>query len=122
MLGGLGNCRASPRWNKACNSAFARMAINSKNHIVDKPDPKARPADSVAESDLNDPKKAPGTGNSPAEDQPENASQSESARDLAEETIDELADDRASHAEKQDRKRELLDGPAELRKTRRDVE
>ncbi len=98
------------------------MAINSKNHIVDKPDPKARPADSVAESDLNDPKKVSGTGISQAEDQRESASQSENARDLAEETIDELTDDRASHAEKQDRKRELLDGPAELRKARRDVE
>lgn len=71
-------------------------------------------------SDLNDPTKAPGTGISPAEDQPDDASAT--ARDLAEETIDELTDDRASNAENEHRKRELLDGPAELRKARRDVE
>jgi hypothetical protein len=79
-----------------------------------------RPASALNNSDLNDPTKAPGTGISTAEDPPEGASAT--ARALAEYTIDELSDDRASDAEKIDRKRDLLDGPAELRKVRRDVE
>lgn len=79
-----------------------------------------RRASALNNSDLNDPTKAPGTGISPAEDQPEGASTA--ARDLAAETIDELSDDRTSNAEIERRKRELLDGPAELRRVRRDVE
>ena len=83
------------------------------------PKPAQKPADLHDSSDLNDPKKAPGTGISPAEDQPEDASAA--ARDLAAETIDELSDDRTSDAEVERRKRELIDGPAELRKARRDI-
>lgn len=91
------------------------MTNTPKNRDLDK-----RPTEPQGSSDLNDPTKAPGTGISPAEDQPDDASAT--ARDLAEETIDELTDDRASNAENEHRKRELLDGPAELRKARRDVE
>ncbi len=91
------------------------MTISPKERQVDK-----RPAGPRDNSDLNDPTKAPGTGISSAEDQPEGASAA--ARDLAAETIDELSDDRTSNAEIERRKRELLDGPAELREVRRDVE
>jgi len=94
------------------------MANNPKNRGID--DPKAGPPIQPNRSDINDPNNAPGTGISTAEDQPEGASAT--ARDLAEEAIDELSDDRASDAEKKDRKRDLLDGPAELREVRRDVE
>lgn len=90
------------------------MTISPKERQVDK-----RPAEPRDNSDLNDPTKAPGTGISPAEDQPEDASAN--ARDLAEEVIDELSDDRASDAEIESRKRELLDGPAELRRARSDI-
>lgn len=84
--------------------------------------PKGRPG-AQTHSDINDPTKAPGMGiSSPAKDQREDIPQSETARDLAEDTIDRLTDDRASDAEKEHRKRELLDGPTELRKARRDVE
>ena len=89
------------------------MTNTPKNRDLDK-----RPTEPQGSSDLNDPTKAPGTGISPQEDVP----QSESARDLAEDAIDKLSDDRASDAEIESRKRELLDGPAELRKARRDIE
>ena len=90
------------------------MTISPQERQVDK-----RPTEPRDNSDLNDPTKAPGTGISTAEDQPDDASAT--ARDLAEETIDELTDDRTSDADIERRKRELLDGPAELRKVRRDI-
>jgi len=83
-------------------------------------DPDKGPAEPRDNSDLNDPSKAPGTGISPAEDQPEDIPQSETARDLAEETIDELTDDRTGDAEVENRKRDLIDGPAEFRDDRID--
>ena len=46
--------------------------------------------------------------------------QGERANELAAGTIDTISDDGASDAVKNDRKRELLDGPAELRKARVD--
>ncbi|MGB3044961.1 MAG: hypothetical protein WBB98_17445 [Xanthobacteraceae bacterium] len=96
------------------------MANNPKNRVID--DPKAGPPIQPNQSDLNDPNKAPGTGISPKEDQPDDAPLSETAREFAEETIDELTDDCTGDAEVERRKRELLDGPAELRGVRRDVE
>ena len=95
------------------------MASDPKNYVVDDPEAGSPPQPG---SDLNDPNKAPGTGISPEEDQPQDVLQSETARDLAAETIDELTDDRIGEAEIERRKRELLDGPLELRDVRRDVE
>jgi hypothetical protein len=81
-------------------------------------DPKNRDA----EIDLNNPEKTPGTGISPEEDQPSSKTQSERADELAEDAIDELSDDRASNADLKNRKSQLIDGPAEFRKARRDNE
>ncbi|MHC2257158.1 hypothetical protein ACVILK_006850 [Bradyrhizobium embrapense] len=51
---------------------------------------------------------------------PKSESQRQRARDMADKAIDKIADSTASSEEQADRKRQLVKGPAEFQKVRRD--